>query len=48
MNKTEEAVDTTVQDVKGWAARRDLDKRKQKMQLLKAKHARSDYSATKV
>ena len=48
VGKTEEAVDGTVKDVKGWVHERDLTKRKDKLQLLKAKHARSDYSATKV
>ena len=47
-SKTEEVVDDTVKDVKGWVHQRDLNKRKNKVQLLKAKHARSDYSATKV
>ena len=47
-NGTEEAVDSTVKDVKGWVHQRDLNKRKQKLQLLKAKNARSDYSSTKV
>jgi len=48
VGKTEEAVDGTVKDVKGWVHERDLNKRQNKLQLLKAKHARSDYSATKV
>jgi len=48
VGKTEDAVDGTVKDVKGWVAQRDLNKRKNNLQLLKAKHARSDYSATKV
>ena len=47
-DRTEEAVDDTVKDVKGWVHGRDLKKRQQKTQLLKAKYAKSDYSATKV
>ena len=47
-DRTEEAVDDTVKGVKGFVHERSLNKRQNKLQLLKAKHARSDYSATKV
>ena len=44
VDKTETVVDETVQDVKGYMHGRDLNSRKSKLALLKAKQSRSDDS----